>query len=408
MKDILVLVNYMRTNPTIIDDIVGEFRENYKKIYIVNRNTDDKYKNVRKYKNVEIIETTLPLKIIFTCSSLFSLFRKECLDDLKFCIKEKRFSLFFLKSYFIYVTVANILYNCINKIPELKKCPEKITLMSLWFTSEAYAISRIKKKYPSVRCVSMAHAHEIETFDNKYTFYLKKFQHKYLDKILFISYKKMETYFQKVCVPRNINTNKCKVIYWGSRYFEFENKKKISNKPIIVSCSTVEGLKRVEDIARAISKLKVNVDWYHFGDGSEYKQLIETVNNFDVDKKSRCHIMGRKSNIDVKKFYFENDVALFINFSTTEGLPISVMEALSYGIPCMVTDVGGECEIINDGENGYIIPVETTVDKLAEYIEKHLSQSEKVNIEMKKNAKIVWENKFNLLSNIKQYYEELI
>lgn len=41
--------------------------------------------------------------------------------------------------------------------------------------------------------------------------------------------------------------------------------------------------------------------------------------------------------------------------SVSEGLPMSIIEAISYGVPVITTDVGGIKEIIIDGDNGYIV-----------------------------------------------------
>lgn len=42
--------------------------------------------------------------------------------------------------------------------------------------------------------------------------------------------------------------------------------------------------------------------------------------------------------------------------SLSEGIPVSIMEAISFGIPIIATNVGGNAEIVND-ETGVLIPV---------------------------------------------------
>lgn len=65
-----------------------------------------------------------------------------------------------------------------------------------------------------------------------------------------------------------------------------------------------------------------------------------------------------------KKVELLNNSDIFILPSYTEGLPISILEAMSFSLPVISTLVGGIPEVINDGETGYLI---TPGDKEALY-----------------------------------------
>lgn len=56
-----------------------------------------------------------------------------------------------------------------------------------------------------------------------------------------------------------------------------------------------------------------------------------------------------------KKVQLLNNADIFILPSYTEGLPISILEAMSYSLPVISTPVGGIPEVIKDGENGFLI-----------------------------------------------------
>ena len=65
--------------------------------------------------------------------------------------------------------------------------------------------------------------------------------------------------------------------------------------------------------------------------------------------------MSLKGNVDnaaLLEDYITENYYLFVNVSSSEGIPVSIMEASSVGIPCLATDVGGTGEIISDGVNG--------------------------------------------------------
>ena len=59
---------------------------------------------------------------------------------------------------------------------------------------------------------------------------------------------------------------------------------------------------------------------------------------------------------------------MFINVSSTEGIPVSIMEAMSFGIPVIATAVGGTPEIVNN-ENGYLLSKDPSAKELAEVIQ---------------------------------------
>jgi len=43
-----------------------------------------------------------------------------------------------------------------------------------------------------------------------------------------------------------------------------------------------------------------------------------------------------------------------MNLSETEGIPVSIMEAQSAGVPILATNLGGTSEIVNN-ENGFLV-----------------------------------------------------
>jgi len=70
-------------------------------------------------------------------------------------------------------------------------------------------------------------------------------------------------------------------------------------------------------------------------------------------KKLGGRFVGEKNTAGVRDVLAQAD--LFVNPSYGEGLPTSVLEAGAMGLPVIATDVGGTKEIIDNGENGYLI-----------------------------------------------------
>jgi glycosyltransferase involved in cell wall biosynthesis len=49
------------------------------------------------------------------------------------------------------------------------------------------------------------------------------------------------------------------------------------------------------------------------------------------------------------------DSDVFVLTSLTEALPLSLIEAIAMGLPCIVTDVGGNSDIIESGKEGFLV-----------------------------------------------------
>lgn len=174
----------------------------------------------------------------------------------------------------------------------------------------------------------------------------------------------------------------------------------------MVSVSSIIKLKRVQRIAEIFLELRKRDNrwhWHHFGDGPLEAQLKSWLAKRGAD--GYC-LHGRQSNETVREWLgHHQDNTLFINQSTTEGLPVSMMEAMSYGIPCVGTWVGGVSEIIDNGHNGLLHDVEVSPDLVVRSIERLDEQSLKA---MGESAKMTWENRFNAEDNYALFVNKLI
>lgn len=121
---------------------------------------------------------------------------------------------------------------------------------------------------------------------------------------------------------------------------------KPENSIRIVSCSNIKKVKRLHLLAEALKFCNCKMEWHHFGDGELKDQITAIAETFP--KEISYKIYGRIPSQDLFDFYRKNYISLFINVSASEGIPVSIMEAVSFGIPVLATDVGGTSEIISD------------------------------------------------------------
>lgn len=178
----------------------------------------------------------------------------------------------------------------------------------------------------------------------------------------------------------------------------------------IVSCSALRSLKRVDRIASSLALLKdsgiKNLRWTHIGSGEELgrvkKIAAEKLNFMQVEFK------GGISNTEVLNFYKENEIDLFVNVSTTEGLPVSLMEAISFGIPLIATDVGGVKEILKNNYNGILMKENFADSDLAFEIKRFAFAEKEKTEKMRKNARSYWEENFNADNNYSEFLKKII
>lgn len=165
----------------------------------------------------------------------------------------------------------------------------------------------------------------------------------------------------------NINSEKVILSRLGVKGLSsYENSKSINVNNIIrlVSCSNLIPLKRIDLIIDALQLLDgYPVEWIHYGDGPELKQLLTKI-EFKMFKTISIDFRGRVNNTEIISHYKSHHVDAFINVSKYEGLPVSLMEAMAYGIPCIATNAGATSEIVNN-VNGVLLSNDFDVKDLA-------------------------------------------
>ena len=144
----------------------------------------------------------------------------------------------------------------------------------------------------------------------------------------------------------------------------------------IVSCSSIQEIKKVYIIASVIKKLNFPVEWFHFGDGKkeDKSKVADIVSTFDSSKKA--HLVGFLPNEDIRSFYQSEGINLFVNLSEMEGIPVTLMEAISFGIPVLATRVYGNPEIACE-ETGFCVDSPPNIDLVAELIGSFYGDKEK-------------------------------
>jgi glycosyltransferase involved in cell wall biosynthesis len=155
----------------------------------------------------------------------------------------------------------------------------------------------------------------------------------------------------------------------------------------IVSCSNLVAVKRVELIVRSLELLKMPVNWIHFGDGPKRKEIEKLIKGLPIN--IHTELPGVIKHEELMNYYTTNSVDVFLNVSSSEGIPVSIMEAMSFGIPVIATDVGGTSEILNE-KTGVLLDADFSPDELAARIEELIKRPDYNQI--RKYAREKWED----------------
>ena len=178
---------------------------------------------------------------------------------------------------------------------------------------------------------------------------------------------------------------------------------------VVVTCSNIIAIKRVHLVVEALSLIDTEqVEWHHFGDGPLSTSVAESCAKLLSNRANIVYKMhGQVTNQAFLYFITHNPVHVFVNVSSSEGIPVSIMEAMSAGIPCVATAVGGTPELVNNN-NGILLEQNPQAQDITNALMTVIALSEKEYSSMKQKAFEMWENTYNADKNYRQFVQEYL
>lgn len=124
-----------------------------------------------------------------------------------------------------------------------------------------------------------------------------------------------------------------------------------ANDIVFINVARLVKIKRHDILIKAFTRLKSNkhVKLLIVGDGP----CKNEIQNMIIQEKMSDNIKLLGFRKDIPELLKISDC--FLLSSSTEGLSYSIIEAMTSGLPIIATDVGGNRELVLDGENGYLI-----------------------------------------------------
>lgn len=311
----------------------------------------NKTKNIRKISDKISIDNTLE-KVSFSkwkyISILFnSVFYKELFTQVVLSPNRIKDTLISCHNY---LTYKKVLKKYLNNNKD-----KDILFYTYWHTEVTYALQSLKEEFSNIQIVTRTHGYDLyqERRNDKYMPLKRQFLNN-IDKIYTITDIAVE-YLTNIYGFGNsiIETSRL-----GVPDLNITSHATDKNTLHIVSCSSLVAVKRIEKIIDALNlldeqKYYTKIVWTHIGDGPLRTKLekyaCEILKNVDYD------FIGSVDNKDIFQFYHHNMVDVFINVSESEGVPVTIMEAMSCHIPIIAPDIGGISEMILDGYNGVLL-----------------------------------------------------
>ena len=400
---ILLCDNYpLSAREFFIDDEMRVIAPRFEKVIIYTASTDTGERLNRFVPDNAVVVPFSAQKLeAGKLKSFFRIFKPMFLCELAFAFHKLPIK--------YWVSAFKIMYVDIHRATNLKNdllrlCADShinlndSVFYSYWHDYKALALAMLRRERGSV---SVARAHRWDVFADKNEIpYLpfKRFILNDLSKTISISEAGKE-YFESYVGGCG---GKVAVSFLGKINNRQPLLAKSSGEILICSCSNLIPVKQVSRIIEVLSMLKIsNLHWIHFGDGPLRAELEDLAKKLlpNVEYEFR----GIVPNSEILDFYASRHVDLFINLSSSEGIPVSIMEALSADIPVVATNVGGTAEAVND-QNGFLISADFNSADVAQTITKYLNLPPEQQQQYRKNAYDFWKENFEGGKNYTEFF----
>lgn len=174
-----------------------------------------------------------------------------------------------------------------------------------------------------------------------------------------------------------------------------KNKNDLFSNLTIISICRFVAQKNVKEFIQIAEKLK-EYNFILIGNGPMWNDIKNYITNKSL---KNIYLMGTKKNV----FTFLRKSDIYLSTSLYEGLPISIIEAMSIGLPTIASNVIGNCDAVVHGETGYLYEL-GDVDMAISYLKKLLN-SNKLREKFGKNSHNIQRNIFSLEKMINEYID---
>ncbi|MCH1982947.1 glycosyltransferase [Ruminococcus sp. OA3] len=408
MKTLCLFTNafpYGNWEPYLETEI--KFYNEFDKVWIFALQIREEHKNVRRSvgKNVSVIPVWYASRLTYLINALRAVFDADFYKEFLRLVKRRRFCIRNLINLFVFFSRAYYEAGIIEKKMKNQKLVGEVVFYSYRFEYQPYVAMILRKKW-NLNCRIVARAHRYDLYEEEHRGAYIPMRQEILDEIDFV-YPCSDDGTDYILNGYPEYKNKVATKFLGTLDRGIKEYEWKDFPYEIVTCSNVVKVKRLDKLIRAMSLIRdVEIKWTHYGDGllmEDIKALAEKMLGANVTYEFK----GNVDNTALLEDYMTENYYLFLNVSSSEGIPVSIMESSSVGIPCIATDVGGTREIITDGVNGILLSADVSDQELADRITRFCRLDRYQYLRFRKEARRLWDDKYNAEKNYLRFTNEL-
>lgn len=297
---------------------------------------------------------------------------KDCYTEIAAIIKSRRKIPQRIYRALMFGAAAETFYRRLQQKISLTKETQAVFYF-YWFDYKCFGLTMHRRKFPQIRIVARTHGYEL--FDERELYgrqFFKPQMDKEVDRLVFAAQYAKDYYLTRYQLK---DSEKYPLYRLGvpDRKVTVEERRKTRSREelLLVSCSGTGRIKRIDRIIDGLSSVpNAQIHWVHIGGGEELDALCGLAEEKLKDKSNiRYEFTGTLSNEDVIAYYQNHYVSCFITTTETEGgSPVSVQEALSFGVPVIATAVGELVQMVDD--NGILLSEKPTGEEVAQAVER--------------------------------------
>lgn len=237
---------------------------------------------------------------------------------------------------------------CVRELVKLIKI-EKPDIVHT-HSSKAGIVGRIAAKLTNTPNVFTAHGwaftEGVDEKKRKLYIFIERLVSKITNQIICVS-----NYDRNLALQNKVGDSRKNItIHNGVR--EQKNRNIVKNSTNVLKIIMVARFsppKDYEMLIKSLMNVKGDFEAYFVGGGELLPSMQMLAANCNMDSKIK--FLGERNDVD--QLLSNSDI--FVLTSNYEGLPISIIEAMSKSLPVIATNVGGVNELVDEGKTGYLI-----------------------------------------------------